>query len=455
MLNISSRAILPAPGWTVVPREPESEAAPIIIPMTARSAAPRSGAIAALWRQADFRKLWLGHSVSELGSQISFVAIPVTAVTVLGAGPFETGLLGALQFLPFLVLGLPAGVWVDRVARRPILILADLGRAVALVTVPLAWTLGMLRLPQLYAVGLVVGGLTVFFDIAQQSYVPSLVEPDQLVHGNSYLALSESVAEVAGPGLGGLLIGLTSAPAAILADAASFLLSAAGLLLIRTPDVVVRRAGGTTLLRRELGEGLTYVLRHPLLRPIAICSSLTNLFSRAAGALVVVFAVRELGLGAGGIGLCFSLGSLGGPAGAAVAARVGRRYGPGPTIVAAAWTACPSWLLLALAPRSQAILFMVAAGILGSFAGVIYNVTQITLRQTITPRSLRARMTATMRFMVWGTVPLGALGGGVLGAHLGLRPTLVVAACCQLLAALPVTLSGVRGLRLVAAEPRG
>ncbi len=223
----------------------------------------------ALWRQQDFLKLWVGQSVSELGSQVSFVAMPLTAVAGLGAGAFEIGLLGALQFLPFVLLGLPAGVWIDRLARRRVLIAADTGRAIALASVPVAWELDMLRLPQLYAVALLVWALTVFFDIAHQSYLPALVERERLVEGNSYLALSESTAEVAGPGLGGLLISLTSAPMALAADAASFVISVAALLLIRRPEAEARRVAGLGNLRRELLEGLRHVLGHPLLRPIA------------------------------------------------------------------------------------------------------------------------------------------------------------------------------------------
>jgi MFS family permease len=396
----------------------------------------------------DFLRLWAGQTVSELGSQVSVVAIPLTAVTVLGGGPFETGLLDALQYLPFLLLGLPAGVWVDRWTRRPVLVAADAGRALALASVPLTWALGRLCMAQLYAVGVAVGVLTVLFDVAYLAYLPALVGRHQLVAGNSRLALTRSSVEVAGPGLGGLLVNLVTAPSAVGADAASYLVSVASLLLIRRREVPPARAPGRSL-RGELVEGLRHVLGHPLLRAIAACTALWNLFEHMGMAVLFVYAIRDLGLGPGSIGLWFSLGSLGGPLGAAVAGRLEGRLGTGATIAAAAWVGAPSWLLLLLAPRGHALPLLVASGVIGSAGGVAYNVTQLSLRQAVTPPRLQGRMNATMRFLVWGTIPAGALAGGVTGTLIGLRATLCVAAGGMVLAALPVSLSGVRALRRI------
>jgi MFS family permease len=401
-----------------------------------------------LWRHPDFLRLWAGQTVSQVGSQISFIAIPLTAVTVLGAGPFQTGLLGTLEFLPFLLFGLPAGVWVDRLPHRPVLIVADVGRMLALASVPAAWALGVLHLPQLYATGFVVGVLTVFFDVAYLSYLPALVEREQLVEGNSKLILTQSTTEVAGPGIGGLLVSLASAPYAVAADAASYAVSVVSLLLIRRSEPP-RQPRVRTGLRVELLEGLRFVLGHRLLRSIAACTGLHNLFSNVGMAVLFVYAVRDLGLDAGRIGLWFSLGSLGGPLGALLVARLERRLGTGRTIVASAWIGLPSWLLLVLAPRSFPMPFLIASGVVGSLAGVAYNITQVSLRQAITPRHLLGRMNATTRFLIWGTIPLGAFAGGVMGSLIGLRTTLLAAAAGQLLAALPVTLSGVRRLRRV------
>jgi predicted MFS family arabinose efflux permease len=234
----------------------------------------------------------------------------------------------------------------------------------------------------------------------------------------------------------------------VAADAASYAVSVVSLLLIRRSEPP-RQPRARTGLGAELLEGLRFVLGHRLLRPIAACTRLHNLFANLGMAVLFVYAVRDLGLDAGRIGLWFSLGSLGGPLGALLVARLERRLGTGRTIVAAAWIGLPSWLLLVLAPRSFPMPFLIASGIVGSLAGVAYNITQVSLRQAITPRHLQGRMNATTRFLIWGTIPLGAFAGGVMGSLIGLRTTLLAAAAGQLLAALPVTLSGVRRLRRV------
>jgi Na+/melibiose symporter-like transporter len=329
-----------------------------------------------------------------------------------------------------------------------VLIAADTGRALVLAWVPVSWALGWLRMPQLYAVGFAAGVLTVLFDVAYRAYLPALVQSQQLVGANSRLALTQSSAEVAGPGLGGLLVSLATAPYAVAADAASYLVSVASLLLIRSREAAPAPAPGRTL-TGEVLEGLRHVLGHPPLRSIAACTALWNLFEHMGAAVLIVYATRELGLGAGSIGLWFSLGSLGGPLGALIAPRVARRLGTGATIAAAAWFGAPSWLLLLLAPRGHALPLLVVSGLVGSVGGVTYNVTQISLRQAITPQRLQGRMNATMRFLVWGTIPVGAFAGGVTGALAGLRVTLWLAAAGMVLAALPVTLSGVRSLRRI------
>jgi MFS family permease len=404
-----------------------------------------------LGRHADFLRLWTGQTISQLGSQISLVAIPLTAVLVLHAGAFQVGLLSTFEYLAFLLVGLPAGVWVDRLPRRRVLIAADVGRTLALGSIPLASAIHHLVLLQLYAVALVVGVLTVFFDVAYQSYLPSLVSRPQLVAGNVRLELTRGTAEVAGPGIGGLLVGAVGAAVAVTADAVSYLASVISLLLIRGREAVERSTARRSL-RTELGEGVRYVMRHRLLRWIAACTGISNLFSHMAMAILILYAVRELGLGAGSIGLWLSLGSIGGPVGAVAAARLARRWGVGPTIAAMAWVTFPAWLLVPLAPRAHPLPVLITAGMIGAAAGVVYNVNQVSLRQAITPQRLQGRMNATMRFLVWGTIPIGAFIGGVLGSAIGLRPTLFVAAAGQVLAALPVTFSSVRSIRSIEEE---
>ena len=414
--------------------------------MHGMSSPPRA-ATPGLWRHADFLKLWAGQSISQVGSQVSLLAIPLTAVVTLHASAFQAGLLGTFEFLPFLVVGLPAGVWVDRLARRRVLIAADVGRTIALASIPVTAGLHQLRMPQLYVVAFVTGVLTVFFDVAYQSYLPSLVERDQLVDGNGKLEFTRSTAEIAGPGLGGALVGVMTAPIAVAVDAGSYVASVASLLLIRRGEVVEPRVQGSRL-RTELAEGVRYVWRHRLLRPIAFCTGINNYFSHIGVAVVILYAVRDLGLSAGLIGLWYSVGSLAAPLGAATAGRVARRLGAGRTIVFTAGLTLPSWVLVAAAPRGLPLPFLIASGLIGSY-GVIYNITQVSLRQAITPRRLQGRMNATMRFLVWGTIPLGAFTGGLVGSAFGLRTTLWIAAAGQVLCLLPPLFSPVWRLRSI------
>ena len=402
-----------------------------------------------LWRHRDFRRLWSAETISQLGTQVTLLALPLIAILILRANPFEVGLLTAVEYLPFLLVGLPAGVWVDRLRRRPILIAADVGRALSLASIPVAHALGDLTLIHLYLVAFLNGTLTVFFDVAYMSYLPSLVERNQLMEGNSKLEVSRSGAELAGPGLAGALIQALTAPVAIIADAVSFFGSAVFLLLIRHREPAIRpdATEAPPKMRTEIGEGLRYVLRHRLLLPIAICTSTSNLFGHMAFAVYLVYAVRELGLSPGLIGVIFALGNVGFLVGAIAANRIARRLGIGTTIWLSAATYGPSLLLIPLAPRTAPVAFLIASWFLGSLGSVVYNVNQVSLRQAITSDRLQGRMNATIRFLVWGTMPIGAFAGGALGSAIGLRPTLFVAAVGGVFVVLPVLLSPVRKLR--------
>jgi MFS family permease len=406
-----------------------------------------------LWRHGDFMKLWTAETISQLGSQVTLLALPLVAITVLDASAFQVGLLGTVEFAPFVLVGLPAGVWVDRLRRRPVLIAGDLGRAAALLSIPVAYQLDALTIGQLYAVGFVTGVLTVFFDVAYQSYLPALVEPDQLLEGNSKLEISRSGAQIAGPGLAGGLIDLVTAPVAVLADALSFALSAAFVGAIRRGEAAPQRAPAHERrgsMRREMAEGLRYVLGHRLLRPIAACTATANLFNAVIFAVVILYMVRQLGLRPAAIGLVFAAGNVGFLAGAIVSGRLAARTGIGRAIVVGEAVGALGALAIPLAPRQAAVPLLVAGMAVSTFGGTVYNVNQVSLRQAITPARLHGRMNATMRFMVWGTLPLGSLLGGALGTAIGLRPTLWVGAAGGLVAVLPVALSPVRSLAAIA-----
>lgn len=401
-----------------------------------------------LWRDRDFMSLWSAETVSQIGSQVTVLALPFTAMQVLDADAFEVGLLRSAQFLPFVLVGLPAGVWVDRLPRRPILIVGDLGRAAALASIPVAHVLGVLSMGQLYVVAFVAGVLTVFFDVAYMAYLPSLVGREQLVEGNSKLEISRSAAQVTGPGLGGTLVELFKGPVAIAVDAVSYVGSALFLLRIHRPEPP-GADGARPRMTADIVEGLRYVTRHRLLRWIAACTAISNLFGQMAQTALLVFAVRELGMSEGLIGVVFSAGSVAALAAALVSTRAPERLGVGPTIVGAAAMGSATGLILPLATRANGLVVLAAWSLVVAFAGVLYNVTQGSLRQAITPERMQGRMNATMRFMVWGTIPVGALLGGVLGEVVGLRATLAVAAVGGLTAVLPVLFSDVRCLREV------
>lgn len=398
-----------------------------------------------LWLHRDFRAFWAAETISQFGSQVTFLALPLVAILVLKESTFRVALLTSVDFLPFLLFTLPAGVWVDRLRRRPILILGNVGRMVALATVPVAHWLGVLTIWQLYVVGFAAGVCTVFFDVAYQSYLPSLVGRSQIVEGNAKLETSRSAASVAGPGFAGLLVSLLTAPVAILFDAVSFLVAAGLLGLIRTEEELPPRDERRSL-RIELLEGLRYVLGHSFQRGIVIAVALSNFFGQIVFSILLVYAVRELGLTAATIGIVLSLGSVGTLVAAVTASRIGERLGVGRTIVLAALLFSPGTLLIAAAPRDLAIPFIFASMLVLGFGGILFNVTGISLIQAITPDRMLGRANASRRFVVWGVIPFGGLVGGALGTALGLRETIFVGALGGVLAVIPILLSPIRSV---------
>jgi MFS family permease len=404
-----------------------------------------------LWRHPDFLKLWSAETISQFGSQVSQLALPFVAILVLDASAFEVAALGTIEFLPFILFTLPAGVWVDRLPRRPILIAGDLGRAALLATIPIAYVADVLTLWQLYAVGFLVGICTVFFDVAYQSYLPSLVTRHQIIEGNSKLEISRSAAQIGGPGFGGALVEIFTAPYAVLVDAVSFLSSALFVLRIRKQEeapTTTSEDGTRTSMRTELTEGLRFVLGNPYLRAQAGCTATSNFFFSLAFSVYIVFAVRELGLSAGVIGIVFSVGASGSLLAAVTATRISRRFGIGPTTIAVTLVQGPATLLAALAPAgNRAIPFLLGSQLVLAFVIVVYNIVQVSYRQAICPPRLQGRMNSVMRFIVWGTIPPGTLAGGALGTWIGLRETIVIGAVGGGLSFLWILLSPQRQLR--------
>lgn len=399
-----------------------------------------------LWHHLDFRRLWIGETVSQFGTQISQLALPLVAILVLHATTFEVGLLTTLEMLAFLLIGLPAGAWVDRMRCRRVLIVNDLVRAAALGSIPLAHLLGVLSIGQLYVVALVTGISTVFFDVAYQSYLPELVDREALVEGNAKLQGSESVSQIAGPSAGGLLISAISAPYAVLLDALSFIWSAGWVATIKArPDKPERSPDRH--LGQEIMQGLRFVLGNPLLRAIAIATGSSNLCGNVAFAVIYILLARQLHLAAGVIGLFTSLGAVGGLVGSLVASRIAARLGQGPTIWLSIAVIAPTAFVLPFVHRDWTLGLLAVAMMIGSAGNVIYNITQVSFRQGLCPPALLGRMNATMRFLVWGTIPVGAFIGGILGTEIGVRHTVLVAAIGGCLPFLSVFFSPLRTMR--------
>jgi len=402
-------------------------------------------------RRGDFAKLWTAQSVSLLGTQVTTLALPLTAIMFLNASAFEVGLLSGLQYLPFLLVSLPAGSIVDRVRRLPVLIWTNVGRALLLVSVPIAYELGALKLGMLYPVAFLVGVLSVFFDVAAQSYLPSIVAEDRLVTANARLELSYSGSQLAGPGLGGVLAQALRAPMAILADVSSYAISTVLLLLVRTPEPRPEGGGGMADLRRhgrDISAGLKFVLHHRLIRPLAFATGSANFFYLfgMTGSVLTLYAVRELHMSPALIGLALLLGNIGAVAGSLASTWFLNHLRFGALMVLLPLSAAAGIAFIASATPSTDVAFIALGVIIGEFGTTVYDIGQLSLRQAATPGDLLGRMNATVRFINWGPIPLGAFAGGALAQLVGLRPVLWVAAAGCLLPTLVLGLSAVSRL---------
>ncbi|WP_371618885.1 MFS transporter [Streptomyces sp. NBC_00454] len=406
-----------------------------------------SGGRPALWRLADFRRLWIGDTVSQAGTAVTLLALPLLAIGTLGATPFEAGLLVMCEYLGFLLIGLPAGAWVDRMRRRRVMIVGDLGRAALLGSLPAAAWLDVLTLPQLYAVAFGMSICTAFFDVAYQSHLPQLVDGTRLVEANVALEATRTIAAAGGPGAGGALVGALTAPVAIVVDAVSFLVSALCLSRIRRADAKPEPRPEVPL-RVEIAEGLHFVFGNPLLRALTLTSAISNLFGTIGAAMLLVLLAGELGLSPLLCGLVFTVEAVSGFIGSLLTMRIAARLGQGRAMCASVIASGVLWLA-AVPLFHEDWRFAVAAVLqgLGWTAFMTFKITSVAFRQQLCPAPLLGRMTATFRFVVWGSMPLGALIGGVLGEYFGARTALWTGALGELLAVLPLLLSPLRTAR--------
>lgn len=406
-----------------------------------------------LWKHPDFIRLWSGQTISAFGSIAGGTAMSFTAILFLHATPLELGILHAMQLAPAILAGLIAGAWVDRLRRRPILIWVDIARAVLLATIPLAALFGRLHIVQLYIITFLVSILSITFDIAYQSYLPSLVGPEHIIEGNSKLTASAAVAEFGGFSLGGWMVQVFTAPLAVLVDAFSFIVSAVTLGWIEAREALAPVEEEANL-RTEIVEGLRAVWRHPILRSSAAAILLHDLGSGAIGTLIALFSSQVLGLQPGVIGLIWAVGGVSSFLGAALTPRLTRLAGVGLAITGGLAVFGFSQLLIPLAGGAA---FFAIACLVGQQLGdgffVLYDINLVSLRQSLIPERMLGRVNATLRFSSLLATLAGALLGGWLGGILGMRVVLAAAAGCTLLGALVLEISPIRQIKKITHQP--
>jgi MFS family permease len=394
----------------------------------------------ALLRDGHFARLWAATGVSLVGSQVTLLAFPLTAVLALHVSASEVAALAAVGTAPFLVFGLPAGVWMERWSLRRLMVVTDLARAVLLAAVPVAFALDALTMAQLYVTAFAVGVCGVFFDVAALSVLPAIVAPARIAAANGMVEVVRAGAQTSGPALGGLLVHALTAPMAVLADALSYLLSAG--LLRRLPDL---RVTGASPLRgslfSEVRAGVGFCLRHPYIRLLAGGAAWINFWVEALMAVFLTYGVRDLHLSAAALGVVLAVSNVGYLVGSVLVPRLNARIGVGPAIVVGV-ALNAGLVLVAVAPRAHPMPWLVAGFTVFAAGSALWNVNAVSLRQASTEPAMMARMNASNRFLIWGTMPLGAAAGGVLAALLGLGPAILLAAVALPLVAVPLLRTG-------------
>ncbi len=390
--------------------------------------------------------MWTAETIGAFGRQVTALALPTLAILILNAGPFEMGILNGLEDLAFPLLGLFVGVWADRLRRRPVMVISNLGRMVAMGSIPFVFLFATLHLYMLYLVAFAVGVFTVFFDVAYQSYLPTLIERTDLIEGNSKLETSQSGARVVGPAIAGFLIQLVGAAKAIAADAAAFLVSAVMIFSIKKHEPDPEAIGERKFLP-ELKEGAAAVFGNPILRRIAGCTATLNFGTGIFFAVFLIFAYKQLKLSPFDVGLIFALGSVGFVIGAISASSFLKVLGLGRTLMLSMLISGLGLVGVPLALYGPPVPILIALWMSSNVMIPVYNINQISLRQAITSDRLQGRMNATMRTLVWGVLPLGAFLGGILGTHLGIVSTLLIGAIVSTLATIWVSFAPVVSLR--------
>ena len=408
---------------------------------------PASQGPAPLTRDREFLKLWTGETISVVGSQFSGVAIPILAVNLLVVSEFQLGIINALTLLPFPLFGLFVGVWADRHRKRPTMIAADVGRMIFLGLIPLSAFVHSLNVLLIYAAVFAVGTLQTFFDISYQAYLPFLVKGDQLVDGNSKLETTRSAATVIGPSIAGFATQILGPPMAIAGDVLGYLGSATFLSQIKRPEAEPPRRDAHVL--QDIKEGLQVIFHNKTLTSIALCTGTFNLFNNAFGVVVVFLFLKDFGFSPSEFGLIFGIGGLGAVIAAIASMRVIKRLGVGVSIILGILVSGIPFISFYFLNSDTAFVAAALAFLVTSFGGVLYNVAQVSYRQALVPLELQGRLNASMRVLVWGPIPAGALLGGVLGTLIGVRGTILFSAVATSLAFLWVLFSPVRSVKVI------
>jgi MFS family permease len=408
-----------------------------------------------LLNQANFRWLWAGQAISVLGSQLSGLALPVFAVTLLNVTPQQLGFLGTADNLAFLVFALLAGAWVDRWVKRRVMIVADVVRMLCVGAIPMLYFAGLFQYWQLLVLGAMIGTATVFFDVASQSFIPILFKDDEIGTANSALETSGQIAGTGGPSLVGALLTVLQAPFLLVADAVSFLVSAITLSFIRDKEVKALVESRRPL-KTEIGEGMKFVWQQPLIRRISFTTATSNLFTSLGAVLFPIFALRYLGMSVAVLGLVWSIAAVGGLLGAMFASKLMRLIGEGQLIVVSCFVSGFGFALnplSALLPHQYSPILICIGEFLVSFTALTYNITQVSARQRLCPKPLLGRMNASIRFMVWGVMPIGSFIGGLIGEQFGVVTALSVGAVGNLFAALWIFFSPLRSMTNMPSAP--
>lgn len=405
-----------------------------------------------LWLHKDFRNLWFGKTSSMFGSEITILAFPLIAALYLGASPIQMGILYAAEFLPILFIGLQVGVWVDNKPKKPMLITVDLLRALLILSVPITMLFNSLSMELLYIVAFLIGVNTIFSDIGQLSYLPTIIKKEELIEGNSKMEFSDSSASIVGQSLGGALIQFFTAPIAIIITAFTFIFSAFFVSRIQTKEPTIKKTEQESKILKQIKDGLQFVYNNNTIRTITISSIIFNFFTVVMEPIFILYVTRELDLAPIFIGVIFAMSGVGALIGSFIAEPISRRFGVGPTIVITLLIAGIASLLIPLAtflPIYYSILLLIFVQIVDASMLIVHNINQRSLRTVLTPESMLGRMNASIRFCIMGIVPLGAVAGGVLGEVIGTLGTLVIGAIGVLISGIILLLSKIRSIKIL------